>query len=123
VVETGHFFFNGKTVFIEHGQGLVTMYCHLERIDVESGKHVERGEMIGTVGMTGRVTGPHLHWSVSLNRTMIEPLLFVPEDVLAGEPAPTTRSEAPAAAAKESMPDDRESLATPPISTERDGSR
>jgi murein DD-endopeptidase MepM/ murein hydrolase activator NlpD len=51
VVETGHFFFNGNTVFIEHGQGWVTVYCHLERIDVEVGQQVARGEWIGTVGI------------------------------------------------------------------------
>lgn len=83
VVETGHYFFNGKTVFLDHGQGLVTMYCHLDRIDVQPDQVVKRGEIIGLVGQTGRVTGAHLHWSVSLNRTMVEPLLFVPEEVVA----------------------------------------
>jgi murein DD-endopeptidase MepM/ murein hydrolase activator NlpD len=77
VVETGDYFFNGKTVFIEHGQGLVTMYCHLRKIDVETGQTVTRGEKIGEVGKTGRVTGAHLHWSVSLNHAMVDPLLFL----------------------------------------------
>lgn len=83
VVDTGHYFFNGKTVFLDHGQGLVTMYCHLDRIDVQPDQVVKRGEIIGLVGKTGRVTGAHLHWSVSLNRTMVEPLLFLPEAVVA----------------------------------------
>jgi murein DD-endopeptidase MepM/ murein hydrolase activator NlpD len=80
VIDTGEYFFNGKTIFLDHGQGLVTMYCHLDQIDVTPGQQVTRGEVIGTVGMTGRVTGPHLHWSVSLNRTMVEPLLFLPPE-------------------------------------------
>ncbi len=77
VVNTGNYFFNGNTVFIDHGQGIVTMYCHLNEISVSSGQAVERGQTIGTVGKTGRATGPHLHWGVSLNGTMIDPLLVM----------------------------------------------
>jgi len=79
VINTGDYFFNGNTVFIDHGQGLITMYCHMNSIAVTSGQKVKNGQQLGTVGMTGRVTGPHLHWSVSLNNVRIEPLLFLTE--------------------------------------------
>lgn len=78
VSDTGNYFFNGNTVMVDHGQGLVTMFCHLERIDVSAGQTIHQGEIIGTVGATGRVTGPHLHLGVSLNDARVEPLLFFP---------------------------------------------
>lgn len=78
VLAAGDYFFNGKTVFIDHGSGLITMYCHLDRIDVKEGQAVEKGQTIGLVGKTGRATGPHLHWSVVLNGAMVDPELFIP---------------------------------------------
>jgi len=81
VIESGNYFFNGNTVFIDHGQGLISMYCHMDSTQVKTGQQLAQGDIIGTVGMTGRVTGPHLHWSVSLNNTMVDPSLFMrPED-------------------------------------------
>lgn len=82
VIATGDFYYNGKTVFLDHGQGLITMFCHMDSIAVKTGQVIETGHTLGTVGATGRVTGPHLHWSVSLNDARIDPLLFLaPESV------------------------------------------
>jgi murein DD-endopeptidase MepM/ murein hydrolase activator NlpD len=77
VLAVGDYFFNGKTVFIDHGNGLITLYCHLDRIDVQTGETVGKGQVIGLSGMTGRATGPHLHWSVVLNGAMVDPELFI----------------------------------------------
>ncbi len=77
VILIGDFFFNGQSVFIDHGQGLISMYCHLSRIDVKEGQEVKRGDPLGAVGATGRVTGPHLHWTISLNDARVDPALFL----------------------------------------------
>lgn len=93
IIEVGDYFFNGNTVLIDHGQGLVSMYNHLSRIDATKGQQVARGETIGAIGKTGRVTGAHLHWTISLNNARVDPKLFL-------EPALTTPTQVPAPGAK-----------------------
>ena len=77
VILLGDYFFNGKTVFVDHGQGLISMFCHLSAIDVKLGDELPRGAVLGKVGATGRATGPHLHWNVSLNDARIDPAIFI----------------------------------------------
>lgn len=77
VIATGDYFYAGKTVFVDHGQGFITVYIHMSRIDVNEGDHVARGAPLGLSGATGRVTGPHLHWGVLLNGVYVDPELFL----------------------------------------------
>jgi murein DD-endopeptidase MepM/ murein hydrolase activator NlpD len=78
VLAVADYFFNGKTVYVDHGNGLITLYCHLDRIDVQPGESVNKGQRLGLSGKTGRASGPHLHWSVILNGAMVDPELFIP---------------------------------------------
>jgi murein DD-endopeptidase MepM/ murein hydrolase activator NlpD len=77
VIDVGDYFFNGRTVWLDHGGGLLSMVCHLSAINVDPGDGLEAGQRLGAVGATGRVTGPHLHWGVMLNRAMVDPALFI----------------------------------------------
>ena len=70
-------FYSGKTVMIDHGHGLSSIYIHMSEILVKQGQLVTKGEAIGAVGMTGRATGPHLHWGISLFGTHLDPMLIV----------------------------------------------
>jgi murein DD-endopeptidase MepM/ murein hydrolase activator NlpD len=78
VIDVGDYFFAGRCIWLDHGSGVLTLYAHLDRIGVAVGREIEAGEPLGTVGATGRVTGPHLHWSVMLNRAYVDPALFLP---------------------------------------------
>ncbi|MCQ8184816.1 M23 family metallopeptidase [Parvularcula maris] len=71
-------YFEGGLIFIDHGQGIESAMLHLSRVDVKPGQIVTKGEVIGAVGMTGRATGPHLHWTVNYNGTPVDPELLVP---------------------------------------------
>lgn len=74
VIETGDFFFSGNMIYLDHGQGIISLYAHLSRIDVEPGDVVKQGEIIGAIGQTGRVTGAHLHFAILANKTLIDPI-------------------------------------------------
>jgi murein DD-endopeptidase MepM/ murein hydrolase activator NlpD len=77
VILTGNHFFTGNTVVIDHGAGITSMYFHLDKINVIRGDDISRGDILGTVGSTGRATGPHLHWGVRINGSRIDPLSLV----------------------------------------------
>ncbi|WP_415718660.1 M23 family metallopeptidase [Maridesulfovibrio sp.] len=73
VVLVGNHYYAGNSIYVDHGNGVVTMYFHLSRIDVKEGDMVERGQLLGGIGSTGRVTGPHLHMSVSVQGKLVDP--------------------------------------------------
>ena len=70
-------FFGGNAVFVDHGDGLVSMYMHLSRVDVTEGQPILRGGRVGAVGSTGRATGPHLHFGVRWHGARVDPALLL----------------------------------------------
>ncbi len=81
VIDVGDYFFNGNTVLLDHGQGLISGYFHLNKTLVNIGDAVLQGQHIADIGATGRVTGPHLHWNVYLNKTKVDPAYFISDHI------------------------------------------
>jgi murein DD-endopeptidase MepM/ murein hydrolase activator NlpD len=81
VVVAGSFYYQGNAVYLDHGNGLVTSYLHLSRLLVSPGDTVDPGRVIGLVGATGRVTGPHLHWTAHFGRILFDPLSLMSPEV------------------------------------------
>jgi len=79
IIDAGNFFFSGNMVYIDHGQGIISLYAHMDSINVKPGDTVKRGQRIGAVGTTGRSTGPHLHFAVFANKTLIDPIYMLPK--------------------------------------------
>jgi murein DD-endopeptidase MepM/ murein hydrolase activator NlpD len=77
VVLADNLFFSGNTVVVDHGLGIYTFYCHFSALSVQVGDEVQAGTILGKVGSTGRVTGPHLHWAMSVDRERVNPLEIV----------------------------------------------
>jgi murein DD-endopeptidase MepM/ murein hydrolase activator NlpD len=78
VIDVGDYYFSGRSLILDHGQGLLTLYAHLSGQSIEAGQLVSAGTQIGQVGATGRVTGAHLHFTVYLNSVAVDPALFLP---------------------------------------------
>ena len=82
VVDVYPYFFTGNTVVVDHGMGVLSLYAHLSKMNVKTGDTVKQGQVVGLIGKTGRVTGPHLHWMMVMNQTLVDPLLFTPARVI-----------------------------------------
>ena len=80
MIDAGDFFFSGNMIYLDHGQGIISLYAHLSEIAVKPGDIVKQGDIIGNLGQTGRVTGPHLHFAIISNQTLIDPVLMLPKD-------------------------------------------
>jgi len=86
----------GTIVAIDHGSGLLTLYAHLSRVDVVTGQHVDTGQLLGAIGMTGIATGDHLHFEVRVNNVPVDPMIFLsPRPVSVSKPIPAPVVETP----------------------------
>ena len=77
VTLTGDYYYNGKFIMVNHGNNLISIFLHLDEIAVKKDDVIEKGQIIGAIGSTGLSTGPHLHWSVMLNNSYIDPLEMI----------------------------------------------
>ena len=99
VADVGRYYFCGKTLTLDMGEGLYSVYCHLSKIKVKPGQRVKQGQLVGKIGATGRTTGPNLHWTVRLNGAAVDPGVFLGANAppAATVNAPAKTSAAPAA--------------------------
>ena len=93
VADKGNYYFCGRTLTLDMGQGLFSVFCHMSKISVRRGQRVKQGQLVGLMGATGRTTGPNLHWTVRLNGTAVDPHVFL------GERTPVPKSATGAAPA------------------------
>lgn len=96
VADVGRYYFCGKTLTLDMGEGLYSVYCHLSKIYVKPGQRVKQGLMVGKIGTTGRTTGPNLHWTVRLNGTVVDPGVFLGANAPVLPPLPPPASANPA---------------------------
>ena len=82
IILTGHYYYNGKFILLDHGMGLKSIFIHLDEVLVKKGQLVSKGEIIGKIGNTGKSSGPHLHWSLMLNKTYVDPEYFLDDQII-----------------------------------------
>jgi len=104
VLFAGKRYYSGYTVILDHGQGLSTVYFHLQSVSVKAGTTVERGDVVGKLGNTGKVTGPHLHFGVRLSGSYVDPLAFLQLDFGRDPLAPASQPASSSAPTSTSAP-------------------
>ena len=82
IILIGNYYYNGKFILLDHGKGLKSIFIHLDEILVEKGQMVNKGDLIGKIGSTGKSTGPHLHWSLLLSKTYVNPEYFLDNRII-----------------------------------------